>query len=271
MKRVGLICGWGNLPRIWAGEARKKGYEVIAFPVKEEETPKLKDIVTEIYPVKLGSLNGLINLFKKNKIEKAVMLGKVRKSYLFTNPELDCRFKEVLSNLKNLNDNNILLAIVKELNKEGIEVLKQSTFLEDLMVKFGNLTRKKPSPEVLADMQYGFNIAHKIAEMDIGQTVIVKDKTVLAVEAIEGTDETIKRGGFLAGSGVTMAKGSSSEHDFRFDIPTIGLQTLDYLENIKARGLVIEAGRTFLLYKSKFINKAEETNIAVVAMEFERG
>src|SRR6056297_423871 len=110
MKRVGLICGWGNLPRIWAREAQKNGYKVIAFPVKEEHTSQIGDVVTDIYPVNLGLLNDLINLLKEKRINRVVMLGKVRKSYLFTNPELDRRFQKVLTNLENLNDNNILLA-----------------------------------------------------------------------------------------------------------------------------------------------------------------
>ncbi len=271
MDKIGLIYGWGKLPEIWAKNARKKGHEIIAFPLLEEETIDLTNIVAKVYPINLGLLSKLINLLIENKINKVVMLGKVRKSYLFKDPVFDDRMRKVLNSLQNFNDNNILLALVKELEEEGIEVLEQSIFLENLVVNAGNLTTVEPEPVVLQDMNYGFKIARKIAEMDIGQTVIVKDRSVLAVEAIEGTDETIKRGGMFGGAGSTMAKVSRPEHDFRFDIPTIGLQTLHNLQEIAARGLVIEAGRTFLLNKSKFINKAEEANIAVLAMEFERG
>ncbi len=271
MERIALLYGWGKLPRLWAEEAKRKGYKVIAFPLQEEKTIDLHATVEAVYPVHLGLLSEVIELILKNKVKKVVMLGKVRKSYLFKNPELDSRMKKVLNNLDNLNDNNIMFALAREFNKEGIEVLKQSTFLEDLLPVPGVLTAGKPDPEIWSDMKYGLKIARKIAEMDIGQTVIVKDRSVLAVEAIEGTDQTIKRGGDFGGSGVIMAKASNPEHDFRFDIPTIGLKTLENLEKISARGLVVEAGRTFLLDKNQFIEKAENAGIAVVAMDSKGG
>lgn len=267
MARVGVIAGKGNLPVIWSKAAREKGHTVIAFPLKGVTDSKLDNITQSVEPVNPGQLGRLIEQLLKKEINEVVMIGKIEKSMLFQGLDLDQRMKSLLSGLKILNDDSIMLAIVNELAQEGIEVLKQSTYIEDLFPQPGVLTSKEPVSDLIEDMEYGFNIAKEIGRLDIGQTVIVKGKAVMAVEAIEGTDSAILRGGELGGPGVTMAKVSKPQQDFRFDIPTVGETTLDNLIKIGARGLVIEAGKTFLINKEEFIARAEKANITVVAME----
>lgn len=271
MDKIALIAGQGELPLIWAGKAREKGCRVYAFPVVEENTLDLQDIAEEVYPVNIGQLSGLIELILKYNIKKVVMLGKVRKGNLFSGVELDQEIRQMLSGLDDLNDDSILLAIVNKLHSAGVEVIEQSTFLEDLLARPGLIAGKQPSPDLRADMEFGFRLAREIGRLDIGQTVIVKNRAVLAVEAIEGTDQAIKRGGELGGRNTTTAKVSKPDQDFRFDLPTVGLKTVKNLIEIGARGLVIEAHKTFLLNREEIINKAEKHNITVMAFAEERG
>jgi UDP-2,3-diacylglucosamine hydrolase len=268
MNRIALIAGRGRLPLVWAEAARKKGIEVFAFPIIEEIDTPLKDLVEAYLPVNIGTLDRVIGLIKNYMINKVVMIGKVAKTHLFIGMEMDKRMKDLLSGLDQLNDDSILLAIVNELEKEGIRVLKQSTYIEDLLAEAGVLTSIQPNKELYNDMKTGFELAKEIARVDIGQTILVKNRAVLAVEAIEGTDEAIKRGGFFGGKGAVMAKVSKPMQDWRFDIPTVGLTTIKNLIDIKARGLVVEAGKTFLLERERLIAEAENNNIAIVAMDY---
>ncbi|ACL70503.1 LpxI family protein [Halothermothrix orenii] len=267
MSKIGLIAGRGKLPAIWAASARDRGHDVYAFPIIEEADEGLKNIAKVIKPVNVGAFDNLINILIENDISKVVMIGKVNKTRLFGKTRLDARMQQMLANLRELNDDSILLGIVNELKKEGIEVLKQSTFIEDLFPTPGPVTSKTPDDSLLEDMKYAFKLARGIGGLDIGQTVLVKNRAVLAVEAIEGTDQAIKRAGELGGAGATMAKVSKPNQDFRFDIPTVGLTTLRNLIKIKARGLVIEAGKTFIVDREEFIETAEASGITVMALE----
>ena len=266
MAKVGMIAGWGKLPRIWAREASKRGHKVYAYPLAEEETVSLNEYTERVSPVNIGEFDNLIKTLLKHDIEKVVMIGKVKKDHLF-NLEFDNRMKQLFASLDNLNDDNILRAIASEFTAEGIEILSQSTYLKDLLPEAGILTDNKPTRQVKEDMEYGFLTALKIGEMDIGQTVIVRDKSVIAVEAAEGTDQTIKRGGRLAGGGVVMAKACKPGQDFRFDLPTLGLNTIDNLISVQARGLILDAGKTFLLNRDEFLKRAEKADIIVVAID----
>ncbi len=236
MERVGIIAGKGFLPSIWVKTAREKGNRVYAFQLSERADCSLEGIADQVIYLRIGELNKLIQSLHTFGIDKVVMIGKVEKSILFTDLKLDSRMKELLEKLEVLNDDSILLALVEELASEGIEVLKQSTFIEDLFPEPGVLTSRKPDEQLLSDMTYGFKMAREIGRLDIGQTVVVKDRSVLAVEAIEGTDNAIKRGGEIGWPGTVIAKVSKPGQDWRFDIPTVGLTTLQNMIEIKARG-----------------------------------
>lgn len=267
MKRVGLIAGSGKLPYLWAKMAAKNNCQLYYYPLLEEVDCLPEGLADVVRPINLGQLDNLIKNMRQDQIESLVMIGKVEKTHLFNGAELDIRFKTMLSGLKELNDDSILLALIEEFEREGITVLKQSTYLEELFPEPGVLTAGEIDEGLRQDMEFGFRMAKSIGQLDIGQTVVVKSRAVLAVEAIEGTDRAINRGGRLGGTGSVVAKVSKPQQDFRFDIPTVGEETMKNLIEIKARGLVIEAGKTFLIEKAKFIRIADENNIAVVAMK----
>lgn len=266
-RRIGLLAGEGDLPVIWTKAARENGREVYAYKLVESVNSSLEESADQVKTVSIGLLDELIKMVVADKIEELVMIGKVDKSMLFQGIPLDNRFKVLLAGLKYLNNDSIMTGIVDEFTKEGIEVLDQSIYLENLLVSHGILTSSQPDEQLLSDIKYGFKIAREIGRLDIGQTVVVQNTTVLAIETIEGTDETIRRGGELAGPGVVVVKVAKPQQDFRFDLPTVGDGTLNTLIEIKAKGLVIEAGSTLLIGKENFIKKAEENGIIVAALK----
>lgn len=265
MEKIGVIAGGGKLPAIWTGKAAARGFKVYYFPVVEEDTLSIPSEVEEAHHINLGKLNELMVLLKQYDIEKLILLGKINKEHLFNNLQMDKKMKQLLAGLDNLNDESILAAIARELKQAGIEILPQSTFIEHLIPEPGVLTTARPDDELQADMRYGFKMAQAVGRLEIGQTVIVKNCAVMAVEAIEGTDAAIARGGSLGQQGITMAKVSRPDQDIRFDLPTIGLQTLSNLIKVEARGLIFEADKTFLIEKEKFIEQADEAGICVAA------
>ncbi|AZR73949.1 hypothetical protein BBF96_11435 [Anoxybacter fermentans] len=267
MRRIGLIAGYGMLPVLWARNAQKKGVQVVTIGITPEtKEDELKKYSHCYYQISIGELNQIIETLKKEKIENAIMLGKVQKVQLYQGLKMDERLLNLLKNLKEKNDDAILLALVEELANEGIQFLKQTTYMEEFIAREGNLTPElNLSPDLLNDMQFGFKMAKEIGRLDIGQTVVVKDGAVIAVEAIEGTDRAILRSGELA-RGAVVAKVSKPRQDFRFDIPTIGLTTMKNLVAVGARGLVVEADRTFFIQQKEVLELANENGIAVVAM-----
>ncbi len=268
MRKIGLIAGQGSLPMLWTKAAQQKGYRVYAFPLLEQVDHSLTGIADQVRGVNIGALNDLINTLHQYDIKQLVMIGKVEKSLLFKDLVLDSRLEGLLAGLKQLNDDSILLGIVSELAQEGIEVLPQSFLIEELFPGRGLLTSRPPDQKLLTDLNYAFKIAREIGRLDIGQTVVVKNRTILAVEAIEGTDQAIIRGGELGGPGIVVAKVSKPQQDFRFDIPTIGETTIEKLIAVKASGLVIEAGKTFLLAREQVTSLAEENGIIIMARDF---
>ncbi|ADL13676.1 LpxI family protein [Acetohalobium arabaticum] len=265
MNRVGLIAGNGRLPLYFAQAAKDKAREVVAVSVTEQAlVNKLDSIVDESYELSVAKLDKLITKLQTAGIKEVVMVGKVNKDLMF-NLDFDERMTKLLMNLEEKNDDAILLALVEELAAAGIKVKKQTTYLESLLPQLGTLTEIEPSPDIIKDMEFGFKMAKGIGDLDIGQTVVVKDRAVIAVEAIEGTDQAILRSGQLA-EGVVAAKVSKPQQDFRFDIPTIGKDTIKNLIEIGAAGLVIEAAKTFILDRREVCQLADKAGLPIVAM-----
>ena len=266
-EKLGLIAGDGNLPVYFAQGAKQAGLDIKAVAV----TPNAKeDRLADIVPTKsidVGLLDEIITYLKEEGLSEIVFLGKVTKELLFQGIELDQRFKSLLTKLPEKNDDAIMLAIVNELQEEGIEVSDQTKFMDQFLVDEGLLTNLEPSREVEKDMDYGFKMAKEIGELDIGQTVVVKDQAVMAVEAIEGTDEAILRGGKLGQGEVVAAKVAKPQQDLRFDIPTIGLETIENLIRVDAQGLVIEADKTFIVKQDQVVAKAEEAGVVIKAVK----
>ncbi|MFH1855775.1 MAG: UDP-2,3-diacylglucosamine diphosphatase LpxI [Candidatus Omnitrophota bacterium] len=269
MQRIGLIAGNGQLPIMWAKSACKNGAEVIAFAFYGETDKSLQNQVKKIYWFKLGELSKFIKTIKAEKVDKAIMIGQIRpvhflfRSFFSKDEEL----RSLLNQVKDKRGNSLLAAFANRIEKEGIELLDSRTFIQDYLPQAGNLTRINVDEKIKKDIEFGLKIAREMAMLDIGQTVVVKDLTVLAVEAIEGTNKAILRGAELGGRGVVVIKTASPKHDMRFDIPVFGPKTIYYLRKVKAKALAIEAQRTIIIDKEKTLNLAEKNNIVVIAVE----
>jgi len=265
MKILGLIAGMGELPKLVAADAKTRGYRVVAVALEPVADKDLGSYVDEIKWVNVGKLGAIIDSLKKSKVKEAVMAGKVPKSLLYKSKIIpDLRAVKLLFTLKDKSDDSILLAIAKELEKDGITLLNTTDFSSGLMTPEGLLTEESLSESEWKDIAFGWKIAKEIGRLDIGQTVIVKDQAVMAIEAIEGTDEAILRGGKLAGKGAVVVKVSKPKQDMRFDVPVVGMKTLITMIDVSARVLAVEAGMSILLQREKIIKEADEAGISIV-------
>lgn len=262
--KIGLIAGNGRFPLTFAKAATENGYDVVAFCVIGETFEELSQYVKKIFWYDIGKLDSIISAIKESGIDEIVMAGKITKTKMFGNIKLDQRWYQLLSRLRNRNDDSLLGAIVEELETEGIKVKDSTMFLTSYLPKPGVLTKRAPDEKELIDIEYGKKIAKQVAGMDIGQTVVVKNRAILAVEAIEGTDAAILRGGSLGRGDIVVVKVSKPKQDMRFDIPVIGLTTIRNLIDVRARALAIENGKTLFLDREKVIALADANNIAVV-------
>ena len=269
MKTVGLFAGWGSLPRVVAEDAKNRGYRLIAIALDPVANPEeLRPYADVLEEINVGKVGKILDALKKNQVKEAVMAGKVPKNLLYQKKiRPDLKAVKILLSLKNRNDDTIMLALVKELEKEGIKLLETTEFCKDILVREGVLTKKSPSKEEWADIEYGFALAREMGRLDIGQTVVVKNKAVMAVEAIEGTDKAIKRGGRLAGDGAIIVKAAKPSQDMRFDVPAVGAKTIEAMVEARARVLALEAGKTLFLEREKAIKEANEAGITIVGFK----
>jgi len=266
-KKIGLIAGNGRFPLIFAQAASKEGYEVFAVAHKGETDPSLENYVAGIEWIKVGQLGKLIKAFKRAGVRDVVLAGGITRKRLFKEIFPDLRALSLLARLKNKTDDAALRAVAEELEKEGLVVQPSTLFVQSLLAPVGCLTKRKPNKEEKEDITFGWRMAKAIGELDIGQCVVVKKQTVVAVEAVEGTDETIKRGGELAKEGVIVVKVSKPNQDLRFDVPAVGVKTIETMATVKARVLVIEAGKTLMFDKEKMLALADKEGISVVSLE----
>ncbi|MGQ9570274.1 MAG: LpxI family protein [Thermodesulfovibrionales bacterium] len=268
MKKLGLIAGTGDLPKIIALQARNQGYIVSAIALEPLADKTLSSFVDEIEWVNVGKFGKIIGALKKLKIKEAVMTGKVSKTLLYKSKIIpDLRAIKFISSLKDKSDDSILRAVADEIEKEGIKLLNILSFSLDLLMPEGVLTKKTPTKHEWQDIIFGWKIAKEIGRLDIGQTVVVKDQAVMAVEAIEGTDEAIRRGGNLAGKGAVIVKVSKPNQDIRFDIPVVGLDTLKTMIEVDAVVLAAEVGKSIILNKKKIIEESDKEGIAIVGFK----
>jgi len=267
MKTIGLLAGVGGLPVQFARAARGMGFTVIAVGVVPGVDPELHNIANKTYHISVGQLQQVLTTLKNEGVTEVTMLGKVTKELMFTGAvQLDQRIQTMLSKLTDNSDDTIMLAFVRELAAEGFSILDQTALIKALMPLPGVLTIRQPSAEEQSDMEFGFKMAKEIGRLDIGQTVVVKKCAVMAVEAIEGTDVCIRRGGELGRGGVTVAKVAKPNQDLRFDVPAVGLNTLESMCQVGATALVIEAGGTLIVDREKVVKMANDHNITIVAM-----
>ena len=267
MKKIGLIAGVGRLPVEFARAARGMGVHVIGIGVLPEVHPELAEISNSYEYINIAKLDRIFKVFKREKVKEITLLGKINKELVYAHKELpDLRVLKIFARLKNFSDDTLTLAMVDELAAEGIAVLDQTELLRPLMPEPGVLSKRQPTESELADMRFGLAMAKRIGGLDIGQTVVVKNRAIMAVEAIEGTDACIHRGGQLGRGGVTVAKSAKPQQDMRFDVPGIGPDTIDSMIQAGAVALVIEAGRTLVVDREKMVEKADQHGITIVAM-----
>lgn len=265
-ERIGLIAGNGRFPIIFAENARRLGYIVSAVAHVGETSPELEQHVERIHWVKIGQFNKLINVLKQDGVRQAVMLGGIKKTHVFTTVRPDLRALSVASRLKALKDDAILREVAVELESEGI-IIRESTFgLHGLLVEEGALTKRGPTKKEWEDIRYGWEVAQEIGRLDIGQCIVVKDRVVVAVEAVEGTDEAIRRGGLLARDGGVVVKRCKPQQDLRFDLPAVGPATIETMKSVKASALALEADRSVILDREEMLRKADRAGIAVVGL-----
>ncbi len=266
-ERIGLIAGNGQFPILFARAASAQGKEVIAIAVREETTPELENYVQKIHWIGLGDLKQFFQILKDEKLRQAVMAGQIRPAHIFDqNIPMDEKLQRFLKRVKDKRANSMLGEIARILSRMGIKLLDSTTFLKSYLVRRGTLGAIKPSASQLADIRFGKAIAKRIGGLDIGQTVVVKDRAILAVEAIEGTDAAIARGGALAGGGAVVVKVGKPRQDMRFDIPFVGPKTIETLASASCAVLAMEAGKTFLLEQETCLKLAAENHICLAGI-----
>ena len=266
VRKLGLIAGNGKFPLIFAEEAKREGYFVSAVAHRgetEEAIEKFADEVTWIY---VGQLGKIIGAFHRAGVTEAVMAGGIRKVKLFGNFRPDLRGARFLAKMKSREDDTLLRGIADELAADGIQIVESTLCLSHIIPGAGVLTKRAPSNNEWEDIKLGFRAAKEIGRVGIGQTVVVKNHVVVAVEAVEGTDAAIHRGGTLAKTGCVVVKVSKPQQDLRFDVPAVGVDTIRSIHEVKGAVLAVEAGKTILLEKEDLLRQADALGISVVAV-----
>jgi len=265
----GLIAGNGRFPFLVLEGARSQGIEMAVIALKEEASPELEKIAKRLHWVSLGELSKAIELMQSEGVKRAVMAGQVKHNKIFSSIRPDWKLAKLLFSLPRKNTDSLIGAVAKVLEEEGIQLVDSTMFLKPLLPEAGVLTRRAPSAQEAADMEYGLGIARHIAAKDIGQTVVVADSACVAVEAMEGTDETIARAArFANGRPLVVVKVSKPRQDMRFDVPVVGLPTVESMKLAGATALAIDANRTLLFDREKLIAMADAAGIAIQAFPF---
>ncbi len=266
MEKIGLVAGAGSLPVEFVRSARAKGDKVVVYAIEGMASRELDNAADKTYWLNIGQFKKFIFLLIKERIRKLALLGKVDKGVIYDKKIHDEEASSVLSNVENKKDYSILEEITRRLKILGIEVIKGTDYLAHLLPEKGVMGQILPDDRIRDDIEFGVKAAKRLADMDIGQTIVVKDKTIVAVEAMEGTNATIRRAREIAGDGCTMIKVSRIKQDMRWDIPTVGPETITLLGENNFGALAIESGNMFVIDKERFLQKANESNIVVEAV-----
>ncbi|KJR40111.1 protein of unknown function DUF1009 [Candidatus Magnetoovum chiemensis] len=262
-KTLGLIAGMGELPNAVAMSAKSKGYKVIAIALDSLASDKLKDFADVVRIINVGSFSLILRTLNEFQVTDLVLVGKVPKTLLYNGKlKLDLKAISMLFRLRNRKDDTILLSITNEIERNGIRCRDITDFTEDMLTPEGNITKQKLTKTHLKDIQFGFQIAKQMGKLDIGQTVVVKNQAVIAVEAIEGTDRAIKRAGELT-EGSVVVKVSKPKQDRRFDFPVVGLNTIETMKEAHSDLLALEAYNTLMIQKDEMIKEAVKHKIRI--------
>ena len=267
--RIGLIAGNGRFPFLVIDAARSLGHEVTVVAIREEADVGFESFADGragivIHWISLGQLGRCIAILKEAGVSRVLMAGQVKHTKLFSKVVPDLTFFSVLKRLRNRNTDSVISAVADVLSENGIELLDSTSFLKPLLASAGELSKRSPSEHEVSDLAFGYEMADAIADLDIGQTIVVKDRAVVAVEAMEGTDDVIIRAVQLAGTGACVIKVAKPEQDMRFDVPVVGVATIRSMEEAGATVLSVDEGRTLMLDGEAVIKSADEAKIAIV-------
>jgi len=262
----GLIAGNGRFPFLVLEAARSQGIEMTVIALREEASPELEVLAQRLHWVSLGELSRTLDLLHKEGVTRAVMAGQVKHTKIFSSIRPDWKLAKLIFSLPRKNTDSLIGAVARVLEDEGIQLVDSTSFLKPLLPEPGVLTRRAPDSRESGDMAYGREIARQLAGLDLGQTVVISDRACVAVEAMEGTDETIERAARLAaGKPLVVVKVAKPRQDMRFDVPVVGLRTVEVMRRSQATALAIDARRTLLFDRPRLIEAADEAGIAVEA------
>ncbi len=262
--KYGLIAGNGQFPFLVVDGAKRSGTELAVVAIKEETDPKIEQSADNVLWVGIGQLGKMISFFKSNGVEKVMMAGQVKHVQIFSGALPDARMLKMLWNLPKRNTNSLIGGVADEMAKEGIELIDSTHFIKDQLAQNGVLTKRKPTDIELENIEYGLHIANEIARLDLGQTIVVRAKACVAIEAMEGTDATIKRAGELANGKLTVVKVAKPDQDMRFDVPVVGVPTIETMIKAGATCLSVTAEKTLIFNRDEMLALANRNKIAIV-------
>ncbi len=263
--RYGLIAGNGRFPFLVLEGARRAGVSLAVAAIKEETDPQIEQVADKLTWVGIGQLGKMIRFFKREGVERAIMAGQVKHVQIFSGALPDVRMIKLLMSLPRRNTDALIGGVAAELAKEGIELIDSTYFLQDHLPAAGTLTRRAPDERERGDIEYGLEVAREIARLDLGQTIVVRARACVAIEAMEGTDATIKRAGELARGRLTVIKLAKPDQDMRFDVPVVGVPTIETMIAAGATCLCLTAGKTLIFDRAEMIKRADKQRIAIVA------
>src|SRR2546423_1177398 len=264
--RYGLIAGNGQFPFLVLEGARRAGVSLAVAAIREETDPGIEKLAERVEWVGIGQLGKMIRFFKREGVERAIMAGQVKHVQIFSGALPDMRMFKMLIRLPRRNTDTLIGAVAEELASEGIELIDSTYFLQDLLPGEGTLTRRAPDKREQGDIEYGLEIAREIARLDLGQTIVIRSKACVAIEAMEGTDATIRRAGQLARGRLTVVKVAKPDQDMRLDVPLVGRATIESMIDASATCLCITAGKTLMFERDAMLKLADEKKIAVVVV-----
>jgi len=263
--KLGLIAGNGKFPFLVLEGAKRAGASVAVAAIREETNPEIEQVADRLKWVGLGQLGKMIRFFKDEGVDKAIMAGQVKHVQIFSRAIPDVRMLKMLLRLPRRNTDALIGAVASELAAEGIELIDSTYFLKDQLPQEGTLTKRAPDDRERSDVEYGLEIAREIARLDLGQTIVIRDRACVAIEAMEGTDAVIRRAGQLVAGRLTIVKIARPNQDMRFDVPVIGIPTIQAMIDANATCLCLTAGKTLVFDREEVINLANANKISIVA------
>jgi len=263
--KLGLIAGNGQMPFLVIDGAHRAGAEVAVAAIREETDPSIEKIADRLIWVGIGQLGKMLKFFRNEGVEKAIMAGQVKHVQIFSSAIPDMRMLKMLLRLPKRNTDTLIGAVATELASEGIELIDSTHFLKDHLPEAGTITKRAPDDRERKDIEYGLEVAREIGRLDLGQTIVVRDRACVAIEAMEGTDAVIRRAGELVRGKLTVVKIAKPDQDMRFDVPVVGLPTIETMITARATCISLTAGKTLMLDRAEMIKLANQHKIAIVA------